>query len=63
LNFLPLRNCALKQKEFLILAGLLCPQAEKSSFVETKHGYSTVFNHGFHGFIRRKEGLTKRRGR
>jgi len=29
-------------------ADLLCPQAEKSAFVETKHGYSTVFNHGLH---------------
>jgi len=24
-------------------AGLLCPRAEKSAFVETKHGYDTVF--------------------
>ena len=32
-------------------ADLLCPQAEKSAFVETKHGYGTVFNRRLRGFM------------
>jgi len=31
----------LKAKEFLILAGLLCSQAE-TAFIETKHGYASA---------------------
>jgi hypothetical protein len=38
---------ALLEIAISVPASLLCPQADKISLVETKHGYDTIFNRRF----------------